>query len=467
MSTPLIQYETSTVAAQIPGFSPARVVEIEIGQPLPAISAYDEKTRQDYRRAVCLVRLHTQPLGRIELQLDERETHADEYAPRIWHALGTKINEHLQQDSLPPVEGLDARGLPHARPPRCIEERNAFFAQAPFVSIIISTRDRLEHIQRCLHSLASLHYPHYEVIVVDNAPSTNALADYMRQTYQDVPWVQYIREDRPGASRARNRGIRAAGGEILAFTDDDVVADPYWLLELVRGFGLATDVACVTGLILPLELETPAQNWFEEYGGFSKGFGPLIFDMAEHHPRTPLHPYTAGRFGSGVSMAFTAEFLRSVKGFDPTLGPGMPAQAGEDLTLFFQVMMRGHKLVYTPASLLYHLHRRDDAGLRKQMYSYGTGLTAYLLRNVLANPRLLLNFVSRLPYGLYFTLSGRSPKNSKKSADYPRDLTMLELKGMLYGPFAYFHSWWATRVTGKAPGRRGAHSSTHGEGNRL
>jgi glycosyltransferase involved in cell wall biosynthesis len=460
-----MQHETSAIATQAPGFSPVRVLEVELGQPLPAISAYDEKTRQHYSRAVCLVRLHTQPLGLIELQLDECETRADEYARRIWRALGATINEHLRQDGLPPVEGLDAGGLSHTSPPRCLEERAAFFAHAPFVSIIVSTRDRLEHIQRCLHSLVSLHYPHYEIIVVDNAPSTNALADYMRQAYQDVPWVQYVREDHPGASRARNRGIRVARGEILAFTDDDVVADPCWLLELIRGFGLAADVACVTGLILPLELETPAQNWFEEYGGFSKGFSPLIFDMAEHHPRTPLHPYTTGRFGSGVSMAFTAEFLRSVKGFDPALGPGRPAQAGEDLTLFFQVMTRGHKLVYTPASLLYHLHRRDYVGLRKQMYSYGIGLTAYLLRNMLANPRLLFDFVGRLPYGLYFTLSGRSPKNSKKSTDYPRDLTMLELKGMLWGPFAYFRSWWAVHGTGKEPGRRGAPGSTYGKGN--
>ena len=126
-----------------------------------------------------------------------------------------------------------------------------------------------------------------------------------------------MREDHPGLSWARNCGIMAARGEILAFTDDDVVVDAYWLTSLVRGFEVAEKVACVTGLILPLELETPAQFLFEAYGGFTRGFIRRIFDLKEHRPQLPLHPYIAGRFGTGASMAFTAAFLDSEGGFDP------------------------------------------------------------------------------------------------------------------------------------------------------
>jgi glycosyltransferase involved in cell wall biosynthesis len=459
---PLIEHNTSAVLAQEAGFLPMRMVEIELGHPLPGLVAYDEKTGQRYRRALCLVRLHTQPLGLLELQLDENGASASEYVSHIWHALGEKINEHLRQDGLPAAPGLDVAGLPAISTPHCIDARERFIAQAPFVSIIISTRDRPWHLERCLHSLLSLCYPRYEVIIVDNAPGTSATADFIQRNYHDEPRVHYTREDRPGASLARNRGIQAAKGEMLAFTDDDVVVDPYWLVELVRAFDIAHDVACVTGLVLPKELETPAQLWFEEYGGFSKGFTPRIFDMQQYHPRTPLHPFTTGQFGSGVSMAFTAAFLDSVKGFDPVLGPGLPAQAGEDLTLFLQVMTQGHKLVYAPASLLYHLHRRDYASLRLQMYNYGIGLSAYLLRNLLYNPRLLFDFATKLPYGLSFTLSKRSPKNSKKSTTYPRDLTMLELKGMLYGPFAYMRSLCQGRVFRR---RLGAGKSAPAKGN--
>jgi GT2 family glycosyltransferase len=442
--------EAADSVEHAPDFEPARILEVEIGQPLPDVSACDAQTGRHYRRALCLVRLHTQPLGLVELQLDEHGMSAEEYAAHIWKVLSEKITAHLREDGLPGVTRLSALGLPTSSIPACLEERARFVAQAPFVSVIVPTRDRPEQVGRCLQSLLALHYPCYEIIVVDNAPSSSATADLIQQSYGNVPQVRYVREDRPGSSWARNRGMMAARGEILAFADDDVVIDRYWLVELVRAFSRADGVACVTGLVLPVELETPPQFWIEEYGGFSKGFTRRIFDMAENHPKTPLYPYTAGRFGTGASMAFTAAFLRSVGGFDPALGPGSPAQGGEDLTLFFQAVTRGYKLVYESAALMYHPHRRDYSGLRKQIYQYGIGLAAYLTRSIEHTPRLLLDLVTKLPYGLFFILSARSPKNSKKSENYPQELTLLERKGMLYGPFAYVRSRWAIRKARKA-----------------
>jgi GT2 family glycosyltransferase len=446
--------KTSASAAQAEDYMPARILEIELGELLPSVSAVDEKTGQRYQRAMCLVRLHTQPLGVVEFQLAEGSTSPYDYAQHIWCALGTQINEHLQQDNLPTVTGLAVAGLPGSGTPRCIKERERFLAQAPFVSVIVPTRDRPERVQLCLRSLLAQHYPRYEIIVVDNAPSTSATADFVQQTYRDEPRVNYVREDRPGRSWALNCGMMAAQGEILAFTDDDVVVDSYWLVELVRGFSRADDVACVTGLVLPLELETPAQFWIEEYGGFGKGFTRRIFDMAENHPKTPLYPYTAGRLGTGACMAFRMAFLRSVGGFDLALGAASPAQGGEDLAAFFQVVTSGYRLVYEPAALLYHPHRCDYMALRKQIYHYGVGLTAYLTKVLLDNPRHLFDLIPRLPYGLVFTLSTRSPKNSKKSTQYPKELTILELKGMLYGPSAYLYSRWMIRNVRKdfAPG---------------
>ncbi len=432
-----------------PSYEPMRIVEVELGRPLPPISAYDEETGQTYKRALCFVRLHTQPLGMLELALDTCETSPTIYAQDIWNSLEEAILAHLQQDGLPSVSGLNAQGLGSAATPLCIEERQKFFAAAPFVSVIVPTHERIEQLRACLQSLMSLDYPAYEIIVVDNAPQTQATANFMRQTYRDVPSMRYLCEERPGASAARNRGIMAARGEIVAFTDDDAVVDPYWLIELVRAFSSAQDVACVTGLILPLELETPSQFWFEEYGGFSKNFSRRSFDKAQHDPKMPLHPYTAGQFGSGVCAAFTAAFLQNVNGFDPALGPGVPARAGEDLALFFQVIMRGHTLVYTPSALVYHLHRRDYTSLRQQMYNYGVGLAAYLTKNIYDTPRLLFDFASKVPYGLYFTFGNRSSKNKKKTSYYPKELTKLERAGMLHGPLAYVRQRWSTRVMSK------------------
>ncbi|HEY0755329.1 MAG TPA: glycosyltransferase family 2 protein [Ktedonobacteraceae bacterium] len=427
------------------GHLPAAILEVELGQALPPLSAINEQTGYHYQRALCLVRLHTQPLGRIDLTLTDGQRSPLDYAPLIWDALGEQINAHLQQDGLAPVTVLDASGLPATSTPRCIVEYQQFLAHAPFVSVIIPTHNRPDRIQSCLRTLLALDYPDYEIIVVDNAPAGPETAEYIQQTYANQPRVRYVREDRVGGSWARNCGITAARGKILAFADDDIVVDSHWLAEIVKAFTLADNVVCVTSLLLPLELETPAQFLLEEFGGFNKGFQRRIFDMQEHHPKTQLYPYTAGQFGTGACMAFTSDFLQRVGGFDIALGPATIARGGEDLTLFFEAIVRGYKLIYEPAAIGYHPHHREYAALQKQIYSYGVGIAAFLARNVLRTPRLLFNFIAKLPYGLYFVLSSGSSKNSKKSSDYPKELTKLELKGMLYGPFAYVKSRWQVR----------------------
>ncbi len=436
----LSRTETSVRHESIPALIPACVVEIEISRPLPALKAFNEKMEQRYGRAFCIVRIHTQPLGMVEIPFIKDTLEPEEYVQRLWDTFHTKIIDHLRQDGLPVPLHLDAAGLSFADTPHCIEVREKFYAEAPFASVIVSTRDRPERIQRCLNSLLTLHYPHYEIIVVDNAPSTDMTADIVRQTYDDVPQIRYVREDRPGLSSARNRGLAIAKGEFLAFADDDLVIDPYWLIEMVRAFSIASDVVCVTGLILPFELYTPSQFWFEEFGGVSKGFTRQVFDPMRNDPQPPLYPYTAGQFGSGASIAFTKSFLQQVGGFDPALGVGSPSRAGEDLAIFFQVVAGGHTIIYEPASLVYHPHYREYKDLSKQIYGYGMGLGAYLMKIIWDNPRLLLDIAMKIPYGLFFMLSDRSPKNSKKSTSFPEELTVTERKGLLHGPFAYMKS---------------------------
>jgi Predicted glycosyltransferases len=423
--------EDFVAVGQSAAVMPLRIVAIELGKSLPTLSAIDEKTGRVYQGAHCLVRLHDQPLGIVDLQFSKNELAGQDYAGDIWRSLSEPIVEHLRRDGLPVPAELDGTGLVCPDMPLCVEEREAFFAAAPFVSVIVSTHDRTEQLAQGLPSLLSQHYPHYEVVIVDNAPSTSATCDFLQRTYGDESKIRYVREDLPGLSRGLNRGIRTAQGALLAFTDDDVVVDAYWLLHLVKAFSLTDDVTCVTGLVVPLELETPAQILFEEYGGFGKGFRRLVYNMADHHPGEPLFPYTAGRFGTGASMAFRADFLRLVGGFDPAL------QCAMDIVAFFQTIKQGHTLVYEPAALAYHCHRREYAALQRQIYSYGVGLTAYLTKIMLERPHYLLELLTKVPYGLFFTLSKRSPKNQKKHTHYPKALTRLEYKGMLQGPYVY------------------------------
>jgi glycosyltransferase involved in cell wall biosynthesis len=428
------QQASGTYDAQIADFAPMRMLDIELSEPLPVLFAFDQTAIQIYQRALCLVRLHTYPLGLVELHFAEGKLHPQDYAGLIWEVLGPQINSHLQQDGLAPLSALNVTGVPSSNTPlpRCREERERFLEHAPFVSVIVPTRNRPDLAQRCIDSLLGLHYPNYEIIIVDNAPQDDATADLIKQAYADKPQVRYVREDRPGVAHARNLGMHIAQGPILAYVDDDVTIDPYLLAELARGFDAAANVACVTGNILPLELETPAQFLLEGYGGYSKGFAQIIFDLVEHHPANqPLYPYMPGRFGAGANMAFQADYLRSVGGFDTRF------EFGSDVEALFQVVARGYRLVYEPAALMRHPHYRDYAKLQKVVYNYGVGMTAFLTKAILDRPIRLLELITKIPYGLYFVLSSKSPKNQKKQSNYPHELTRSELKGMLRGPFVH------------------------------
>ncbi len=445
----VIKQKAANFGIQARNFVPTRVMEIELGQPLlPLISAVDEQQAQLYQRALCLVRLHAQPLGTVTVALPPAGLPVQAYLPVLWDALREEINAHLLQDGLPAVRELTAHGLTNSEVPRCQAERAQFLANAPCVSVIVSTHDRPACFATCLRSLLALRYPRYEIIVVDNAPSSSATADLVQQCDAHEPAVRYICEPRQGLALARNCGIQAARGAILVFTDDDVVVDPYWLVELVRPFSLSERVACVSGLIVPLRLDTEAQFWFEAYGGFSRGFSRRCYDMAEHRQSSPVYPYCAGSFGTGASMAFSASFLQRMGGFDPALGAGRPTQGGEDIAMFFQVIKQGYTLVYEPRALLYHLHRQEYAALLKQLRGNGVGLTAYLTKNIVDHPQLLCEFLAKVPVGLFLLLRNRyagTTATTQAMASYPRALALAELSAMLSGPFAYLRSCWQMR----------------------
>src|SRR5215216_4473470 len=102
----------------------------------------------------------------------------------------------------------------------------------PSASVVVCTRDRPDDLARCLPGLQALAAQGHEVIIVDNCPSDDRTA----RLVAGYPLIRYLYEPRPGLDVARNCGILAAKGEVVAFTDDDVEIDPGWLAALVRNF---------------------------------------------------------------------------------------------------------------------------------------------------------------------------------------------------------------------------------------
>ncbi len=323
----------------------------------------------------------------------------------------------------------------------------------PHVSVVVGTRERAGQLGRALDSVLAQEHPRFEVVVVDNAPVTGDTRELVERKYGER--VRYVCEPVPGLAIAHNTGLAAARGEVVAFTDDDVIADPRWLTELTAPFAADPRLGCVTGLILPARLRTPAQVLLESHGGFAKGFTPTTYDPRDPPRDDPLFPFTAGRFGSGANMAFRADVLRAVGGFDPATGAGTPARGGDDLYGFVRVLAQGHRLHYTPHALVWHHHRETWADLEAQAYGYGAGLTACLTAVLVGRPALLPAFLARLPRGLAHaraltavrdTGGGGAPgAHDARTHPWPRRLSRLQRKGMLHGPAGYLRARWAVR----------------------
>jgi glycosyltransferase involved in cell wall biosynthesis len=392
---------------------------------------------RSYRRGRALVRLHGKPLGIVDFNAEDPCAEADAIAERAWNEFHGAINAHLAGDELATPAERGAAVLRTTVPPRCERERDAFRATAPLATVIIATRERQKSLAATLDSVFAIDYPNYDVVVVDNAPTTSATRALVDTRYADRTNLLYVCEPVRGLAAAHNTGLTHARGEFAAFIDDDVVVDPRWLFEIARAFEWAANVACVTGLILPAELETAAQVWVDDHVNLNKGYEPRLFDTRTSHPDAGLLPYATGTVGSGANMAFRTDALRALGGFDPATGAGTRARGGDDLAAFFGILAGGDRVAYQPAAIVRHLYRRDVEGLRRQMFDYGAGLGAYLTKVVLDHPTLLLDVARRAPAGAARVRRARSNGRENDSPELTAQLTRLEWLGMIAGPAGY------------------------------
>ncbi len=409
--------------------SPIRLLEIDLGAGLSDIEP--EPGERGYPTARVLVRRFGRVLGILDVPTPLGRLGASGVAAAVEAQLGVPAG---------PGESERDRA-DHA----FLAQRRDALASAPPASVVLCTRGRPQQLPDCLRSLLRLQYPQVDLLVVDNGSPEDGVEQLMREVAADVLGdagdahvsVRVVVEPRPGLSRARNTGVHHARGDFIAFTDDDAEVDPEWLTQLWQALASAAGAGCATGLVLPAELETQAQIWFEEFGGHSKGRALVrqVIDPVEKRAQHPLYPLPA--FGAGVNMAFRREVLEEAGGFDPALGAGSPAGGSEDTAMFSQALLNGHSIVFTPHAIVRHHHRPGEAALRSQYAGYGRGLTAYYTKMLLERPRLALELARLAPTALRDLLSADSMRNAPIPADFPRDITRGEVRGMLRGPAAY------------------------------
>jgi O-antigen biosynthesis protein len=421
------------------GFEPIAMVEVELGEPLPDLAP---SGTDPYPLALVFVRLHGTPVGLVELRLEDGRLEAEALAAAVWPQVRDSVERHLAADGLAAASGLSATGLATDGRPRCLVERDRFLLDPPPLTVLIPSRERAERLRRCLESIFASEYPadRLSVLVVDNAPATDGTLNLVEELAAAGQPVLYAREDAPGSASARNHGLTLIETELVAMTDDDTLVDPYWLCEVARAFAANPNVDCVTGLLVPAELDSAPQVWFEQYGGFTRGFEQRRFDLGPNRPDEPLFPWTAGAFGTGNNFSFRASALREIGGFDPALGNGTPALGGVDSEALLRTVLSGQTILYEPRAVVHHAHRPDYGALQRQVYSYGVGLSAYYLKTLLSRPALFLDFLGKIPAGVRFLLSPDSDLNDAKLEDYPAELNRLERRGILVGPWAYAKS---------------------------
>jgi GT2 family glycosyltransferase len=315
--------------------------------------------------------------------------------------------------------------------------------QLPSISVVVPTICvEPAQLMRTVDSLLALDYPRFDILVVDNRTDARTPLP----SFSDAERVRCVSELRPGISAARNRGIAEASGDVVAFTDDDVSVDAGWLRAIGTSFALHPEVEGVGGLVMPRELDTQPQLWFEEFfGGFSHSFQASLMSNELSRESDPMFPYSPGRFGAGCNMAFRRTSLERVGGFNLALGTGTLSKGGEDLAMFLALALGGATLAFEPAALVRHSHRYTEAAFLKQVFGYGAGLTAMYSAFVAAHPRELAHIVARMPRAYRQLTRSPAERYSSTEPTYPRSCRVRQLLGMAYGPIAYARSLVAAR----------------------
>ncbi|HJT35289.1 MAG TPA: glycosyltransferase [Pirellulales bacterium] len=214
----------------------------------------------------------------------------------------------------------------------------------PRVSVVVCSYNGGAALEQCLRSLDRLDYPDYEVIVVDDGST-----DDTREILARFPQVKAIHQSNQGLSVARNVGLQAASGSIVAYTDSDCFADADWLTHLVDQL-LRSDAAAVGGPNL-----TPDDGRIAACVAAAPGQPTHVLEsdqVAEHIP--------------GCNMAFRRAALEAINGFDPQF-----RKAGDDVDVCWRLQDAGNWISYAPAAFVWHHRRQNPRAYLKQQAGYG------------------------------------------------------------------------------------------------
>lgn len=228
------------------------------------------------------------------------------------------------------------------------------------LTVAVSTMNRPVELARSISAILGGETIPAQLLIVDQSRD-----DRTQQLVAASGWdrsvpLTYIRQPQLGIAVSRNAALAHASQPIVAFTDDDCVADGRWLSSLVRTFDGPDAPDVVTGRILPLGPDTP-------------GFYAVSLRTSDVPARYSGRsiPWKAG---SGANTAVRRESLLEIGGFDERLGGGSPGRSAEDVDVLYRLLRSGAKLSYQPDAIIFHERQEADRRLRSRpVYGFGMG----------------------------------------------------------------------------------------------
>lgn len=297
-------------------------------------------------------------------------------------------------------------------------------------SVIICTYNRSASLQRTLESLdqmKSLASIEWEVIVVDNNSKDDTRAVIEDFAGKAKMPCRYVLELKQGQSHARNRGIEEARGDIIAFIDDDVLVDPYWLKNLTLEFR-AEEMACMGGKILPV-WEKPRPEWLR---------GELFNFLALQDLGDKKLALNAPVIW-GANLAIHSSMFRKHGVFNPMLGHNQgKLYGGEETEFVMRLLEHGESVFYTPNVLVYHCipkSRMEKSYFRKWVFDKGElkaiQLGDYHFRNIMGIPLYIFREAAS-EFFRYLWKQTTSPTSA-----FHNQLVFVSKIGMLAGRWKY------------------------------
>jgi hypothetical protein len=341
------------------------VSEIELSEPLAKAAASIAPLVEDGLDVRVLVRLHGAPLGAVPVGPEGGST-AGDIGDRVQAELGDEIAAHLREDGLAAPDRLPLEGLA-AESRHCLDGL-ALGPDTPMVTVVVAAGQAQERLVPCIDSIRANDHPNFEVLVVGVSPDDKwcrAVVDGRAAR----PQVRYLVDASGTTSGARNTGLAFSRGDLVAFTDGDVVVDGGWVRTMAAGLLDASDAACVTGPIVASRLETPEDLWLAEEAEATGVFRPQEFRVGAGSGATSAAAALTRAVPWGANLAVHKGRLEDLWRFDMAMGSMTPVGGGEVLDRVLSTMLQGGTIVYRPRALVWRQaaaadDTRDEARAR-------------------------------------------------------------------------------------------------------